>query len=310
MKYKDYYEILGLKKSATQDEIKKAFRKLAKKYHPDANPKNVVAEEKFKEVNEANEVLGDPEKRKKYDDLSREVKFSNNYDFDPRQAGYSNVKYERTSSDINDFSDFFNAFFGGFQNSGEDIFGRNRTVKRQTRTYAANGRDSEAEIGITLREAFFGHQKSVTVRSNAGEKNINFKIPAGIRTGEKIKLSGQGEPGLNGGKNGNLYMKVKILNDSRFKQYGLNLETTLDIYPWDAALGSEATIETLDGKISIKTPVGIQTDGKIRVAGKGYRDTKGKRGDLFIRVRIINPKVINSEIKEEYIRIKNKIEKK
>jgi curved DNA-binding protein len=305
LKYKDYYEILGLKKDATQDEIKKTYRKLAKKHHPDANPNSKASEEKFKEINEAYEVLGDAGKRKKYDDLANETKFQNGYDFDPAQTGYKNVRYEQYSSSDNDFSDFFNAFFGGGSSSADDLFGRRSTGTRQARQYKQDGRDSEAEISINLKEAFHGDKKKVSIRGGTSEKTISFKIPAGIKAGEKIKLSGQGEPGINGGSPGDLYMKVSFIKDSKFNVKGLDIETTLDIFPWDAALGSEATIETLDGKILVKTPPGIQSDGKIRVPKKGYRDTRGKRGDLYIKARIVNPKIINEEIKNGYIKMKS-----
>ncbi len=305
MKYRDYYEILGLDKKATQDETKKAYRKLAKKYHPDANPNNKAAEDKFKEINEAYEVLGDVEKRKKYDDIGKEVKFQNGYDFDPAKTGFKNVQYQQYEASNNDFSDFFNAFFGGGSSDMTDIFGRRTSRTRQTRQFVQDGRDSAAEISITLKEAFHGDKKKVSIRGGTSEKTITFTIPAGIKAGEKIKLSGQGEPGINGGRPGDLYMKVSFIKDTRYTVRGLDLETTLDIFPWDAALGSEVTIETLDGKILVKTPAGIQSDGKIRVPKKGYKDTRGKRGDLYIKVRIVNPKVINDEIRNQYLKIKN-----
>ncbi len=305
MKYKDYYEILGVKKDATQDDIKKAFRKLAKKHHPDANPNNKAAEEKFKEINEANEVLGDASKRKKYDDLANDVKFQNGYDFDPAQAGYGNVKTEYRSTSQNDFSDFFNAFFGGGHTNMDDIFGGGASGGRHTRSFAQDGGDVEAEISITLKEAFNGIEKKVNLKSNTTEKTISFKIPAGIKEGGKIKLSGQGEKGVNGGSNGDLLIKINFIVDAKFAIKELDLETTLELMPWDAALGSDATVETIDGKIMVKTPAGIQTDKKIRVVGKGYKDTHGRRGDLYIRVKIVNPRILSDELKAEYLKIKN-----
>lgn len=306
LKYRDYYEILGVNKSASQDEIKKNFRKLAKKHHPDANPNNKTSEEKFKEISEAYEVLGDAEKRKKYDDLASDVKFQNGHDFDPAQAGYGNVKYERSSTSENDFSDFFNAFFGGSTTNMDDIFGKGTSGGRRVRSFAQDGGDHEAEISITLKEAFHGEEKKISIRNGATDKTISFKIPAGIKAGEKIKLSRQGETGINGGKNGDLFMKVSFIEDGKFRVKGLDLETTLDLLPWDAGLGSEVTVDTIDGKILVKTPVGIQTDGKIRVAGKGYRDMHGRRGDFYIRVRIVNPRVLSEKLKEEYLKIKNR----
>lgn len=310
MKYRDYYEVLGVNKGATQDEIKKNYRKLAKKHHPDANPNYKISEDKFKEISEAYEVLGDVEKRKKYDDLANETKFQNGHDFDPAQAGRGNVRYEQRATSDNDFSDFFNAFFGGSSANIEDLFGRSTGARdvsgsRRVRSFAQNGGDHEAEINITIKEAFHGEEKKISIRSGTVDKTISFKIPAGIKVGEKIKLSGQGESGINGGKNGDLFMKVDFIEDSKFSVNGLDLETTLDIMPWDAALGSEANVDTIDGKILVKTPPGIQTDSKIRVAGKGYRDRRGKKGDFFIKFRIVNPKILSKELKEEYLKMKD-----
>lgn len=306
MKYKDYYEILGVGKTASQDEIKKAYRKLAKKHHPDANPNNKVSEEKFKELSEAYEVLGKADKRKKYDDLANEVKYKNGADFDPTQTRYGNTRYEQRQSPDNDFSDFFNAFFGGGAVNMDELFGRGTTVNRRTRSYAQDGADSEAEINISPREAFHGEEKKVTISHGSSSRTISFKIPAGIKAGEKIKLSGQGEPGVNGGKNGNILMKVCFLEDDKFKINGLDIETTMDLFPWDAALGSELPVDTIDGRILVKIPAGIQTDSKIRVAGKGYKDTHGNRGDFFIKVRMVNPRNISEELKADYLRIKNR----
>ena len=309
MKYRDYYEILGVDKNASQGDIKKAYRKLAKKYHPDTNPNNKTSEDKFKEANEAYEVLGDVEKRKRYDNLGRGMNFQNNYDFDPSQAGFDNVKYEYRSGSNNDFSDFFNAFFGGSTSNINDLFGRRPSSGRHARTFAQAGGDSEAEITIMPEEGFHGEEKRINLRRNDMDKTISFKIPAGIKQGEKIKLSGQGEPGINGGRNGDLYMKVNFAEDGQFKVNGIDLETTLELVPWDAGLGSEATVNTIDGKILVKTPPGLQPDGKIRVAGKGYKDRYGNRGDLYIKVRIVNPRALAGEIRELYMKLRQATEK-
>ncbi len=306
MKYRDYYEILGVGKNASQEEIKKAFRKLAKRYHPDTNPNNKVSEEKFKEVSEAYEVLGTEEKRKKYDDLANEVKYKNGTDFDPSKAGHGYTRYEQQPASDNDFSDFFNAFFGGNPTNMDELFRRSSSGSRRARSYSQDGADSEAEISITIKEAFFGEEKKVTISNGASNRTISFKIPAGIMPGEKIKLSGQGEPGINGGKNGNILMIVRFIEEDKFRINGLDLETTLDLLPWDAGLGSEMTLDTIDGRIMVKIPAGIQTDSKIRVAGKGYKDTHGRRGDFFIKVRMVNPKKLSEELKADYLRIKNR----
>lgn len=306
MKYKDYYEILGVKKDASQDEIKKAFRKLAKRYHPDANPNNKSSEEKFKETSEAYEVLGDADKRKKYDNLQNEAKYHNGDEFDPSRSRYGNVRYQQqTTSADSDFSDFFNAFFGGNDASMGDLFRRGSSgTRRGAKSYAQDGADSEAEIFITLKEAFHGEEKKVTITGGHKNRTISFKIPPGIQAGEKIRLSGQGEPGMNGGKNGDILMRVSFLDDDRFRLTGLDLEATLDLLPWDAALGTEVPVDTIDGRIIVTIPAGIQTDNKVRAAGRGFKDTRGNRGDFFIKIRIVNPKVLSEELKAEYSKLK------
>ncbi|HEX2944857.1 MAG TPA: J domain-containing protein [Clostridia bacterium] len=306
MKYRDYYEILGVDKKASQEEIKKAYRKLAKKYHPDAHPGDKAAEEKFKEANEAYEVLGNEEKRKKYDQFGSEGQFRNGADFDPSQYGFgNNVKYEFRQGSAGDFSDFFNMFFGGgspFDSfDGGGIFGRG-TGRRggNPRNRQMPGQDSEALLEITPAEGFTGAERRIGLRTSAGEKTISLRIPAGIKPGEKIKLAGQGGPGINGGSNGDLYLNVEFSRDSGFELNGLDLEAQAALYPWEAALGSEIPYNTLDGRISVKIPAGIQNGSKIRVAGRGYRDRSGKRGDLYLKVALVNPERLNSAQLELY----------
>lgn len=331
MQYRDYYETLGVSKNATQDEIKKAYRKLAKKHHPDTNPGNNQAEEKFKALNEAYEVIGDEEKRKKYDTLGQNFNFQDGYDFDPSRYGYDsdtfkhgntgNVRYEYRSGNANDFSDFFNMFFGRSGNSIDidEILGRGRKDssysaggnnkytsggnRSHTYQFSMDGEDREAEIEITPAEGFSGGEKRITLKGDGYEKTISFKIPAGIKQGEKIKLAGQGTPGMNGGANGDLYLMVNF-NKGRFEIDGINLETNIDLAPWEAALGAEVPVETIDGRIVVKVPAGIQTDSRIRAAKKGYIERNGKRGDLYIKVRIVNPSSLTREEKELYEKLK------
>lgn len=306
MKYRDYYEILGVDKKASQDEIKKAYRKLAKKYHPDAHPGDKAAEEKFKEANEAYEVLGNEEKRKKYDQFGSEGQFRNGADFDPSQYGFgNNARYEFRQGNAGDFSDFFNMFFGGgnpfdpFDNS--EVFGR-RQGRRGSVTHNRQmpGQDNEALLEITPAEGFAGAEKRISLRTPTGERTISLRIPAGIRPGEKIKLAGQGGPGINGGRNGDLYLNVEFSGDSGFEINGPDLESTVALYPWEAALGSEISFNTLDGRISVKIPSGIQSGNKIRVAGRGYRDRSGARGDLYLKVKLVNPERLNGAQLELY----------
>jgi len=309
MQYKDYYDILGIEKKASQDDVKKAYRRLAKKNHPDANPNNKKAEEKFKEANEAYEVLGDAEKRKKYDQLGQGFNFQNGSEFDPSKFDFGkNVRYEQKTSSDNDFSDFFNTIFGGSGFGINDFFdgtrARNSRRGRPSQEYRIDGEDSEAEIEITPEEGFKGIEKFVSIRDGRQDKSISFKIPSGIKQGEKIKLAGQGLHGTNGGKNGDLYLKVNFSTGTRFEMDGMNLQSSIDLSPWEAALGMEVYFNTIDDRIKVKIPEGIQSDNKIRVANKGYKDNSGKRGDLYIKIRIVNPPVLSIEEKELYQKLK------
>jgi len=310
MKFKDYYEILGVSKNATQDEIKKAYRKLAKKYHPDANPGDKTAEEKFKEVNEAYEVLSDEEKRKKYDMFGSTGQFYNGAEFDPSQFGFGrNIRFEYGTGGNPDFSDFFNFIFGGrdpfdaFEGFGpfgsDSVFGRKRG-RGFSRNLRMRGEDIESVLEVTIEEAFKGAEKVVSIRGSNKDRKISLKIPAGIMPGEKIKLTGQGGQGINGGENGDLYLKVEFKKNGSYELEGLNIVTPIELYPWESALGSEVTVNTLDGKIIVKIPAGIKTDSRIRVPGKGYRDKTGKRGDLFLKVRLVNPEYLTREQLELY----------
>jgi len=299
MEYVDYYNTLGVDKSASQENIKKEYRKLAKKYHPDLNRKTKGAEEKFKTINEAYQVLGDPEKRKKYDDLSKEAQSGSK--FDPSTSDFgNNVRYEYSDAENNDFSDFFNMFFGG----GKDFSANNFRKERNVQKYTVTGTDIEAELQITLKEGFNGVEERIKLADDRKGRTITFRIPAGIMTGEKVKLSGQGNPGRNGGSNGDLYLSIILKKSEQFEIDGIDLSTNLKILPWEAALGSEVKVATLEGKILVKIPSGVQTDSRIRVPGKGYKDKNGKCGDLFLNIRIVNPTVISNEMRELYEKLK------
>jgi len=307
MQYKDYYQILGVEKTATQEEIKKSYRKLAKKYHPDTNRDNkdkAKMEEKFKDASEAYELLSDPDKRQKYDQFGSTGNFHNGADFDPSQYGYGgfnngNVRYEYSTGNARDYSDFFNMFFsggdGGFDIS--DLLGGSR---RAGRNIVYDGEHIEAEFEITPEEGFAGGEKRIALQDVGGVKNFSLKIPKGVRDGEKIRLKGQGHPGSQGGKSGDLHLIVRFKPSSRFTMEGNDLEMTQDIYPWDAALGGKVAVSAIDERIMVKVPAGIQTENKIRVAGKGYIDRDGKRGDLYIKVRIINPSRLTGEQQKLY----------
>jgi curved DNA-binding protein len=325
MQYKDYYKILGVEKTASQDEIKKQYRKLAKKYHPDMNPGDKQAEEKFKEISEAYEVLSDKDRRSKYDMFGSQANFANGADFDPSQFGFGNIRYEYSGN--GNHSDFFNMFFSDAFDLGS-IFGKGRAGTRSTRMYgdedldelfgsrhsyssgrvqARDGENVEAEIEITPEEGAAGVEKRISLHTENGARTINFKVPKGVGDGETIRLKGQGHAGSGGGKAGDLHMKVRIKPSARFTLEGNDLITNVDVYPWDAALSGKAEVETLDGRIMVKIPEGVQTDSKIRIAGKGYPSRTGKQGDLFIRVRIMNPRHLTAEQKALYEKLKKTV---
>ncbi|WP_129595968.1 DnaJ C-terminal domain-containing protein [Anaerophilus nitritogenes] len=283
MQYKDYYQILGVKKGSSQGEIKSAYRKLAKKYHPDANPNNKEAEERFKSINEAYEVLGDEEKRKKYDQFASGYNFEHGSNFDPSQFGFGGY----SSSNRGDFSDFFNTIFGSGNVHMQDLFGG--FSQGGCRGCSPKGQDVETKIDITLKDAYQGITKNISIKMGSQKKSVSVKIPSGILPGKKIKLKGQGKNG------GDLYLKVNIVESKDFELKGLDLYTVLDLTPWEAAFGVEVIVPTLTGKVKVKVPANMQPDGKIKISKKGYKDLKGEAGDLYIKTRIINPPTLTNE---------------
>lgn len=304
MKYKDYYEILGVSKNATNSDIKKAYKKLAKKYHPDLNPGDKAAEEKFKEINEAYEVLGDEEKRKKYDTFGQSYSFQNGADFDPSQFGFGNGRYQYYSTgNASNFSDFFNMFFGGQGGSRESAFDLG-SIFSNRRNKSVKGEDIESEIEISLQEAYEGTSKTISINASGTTKTISIKVPAGILPGKKIKIKGQGGKGPKGGKNGDLLLKVKIRDEKDLKLEGIDLIKELPLTPWEAALGCEVLIKGLKDKVKINIPKGIQTDEKIKLRGLGYRDMDGNKGDMYVRIKIVNPTDLTEEEKALYEKLK------
>lgn len=300
MKYKDYYKILDVDKSASKEDIKKAYRKLAKKYHPDANPGDKTVEEKFKDINEAYEVLSDETKKNQYDNFGQQTHFSGSSEFDPSQYGFggnsgNTGRYYRSSGD-GDFSDFFNMFFGGSSDIDmENIFGSSRQSGSRQYYKGQNGEDQEVPLTITLEEGITGIQKNISIKKDGKVKRLNVKIPMGIRDGEKIRLKGQGRTGINGGKNGDLYLVIQ-LSQGDFRLEGLDVYITMKLLPWEAALGTKKNIKTIEGTIAVKVPKGIQSGKRIKVARKGYVQKNGNRGDLFIDIQIKNPEKIDEEL--------------
>ena len=276
MDFIDYYQILGLKKGATEEEIKKAYRKLARKLHPDLNPTDKEANKKFQELNEANEVLSDPEKRKKDDQYGKDWQHSEQFEH-ARQSGRrsANTGGQDFSGNFEggDFSDFFSSMFGG---SG----GRRSQTKYK-------GQDYNSELQLALRNAYTTHQQTLTING----KSVRITIPAGIENGQVIKLKGYGAPGVNGGPNGDLFITFSIANDHRYKRQGNDLYVNETIGLYTAVLGGDVTIDTLSGKLKLKVKPETQNGTKTRLKEKGFPVYKkeGEFGDLYITYTIQIP---------------------
>ena len=283
----DYYRILGIEKTATAKEIKAAYRKLARKFPPDLNPKDKEANKKFQEINEANEVLSDPEKRKKYDQYGKDWKHSG----ETQQGGQyreqaQNQRGQRYSTDSNegDFSDFFESLFGGASRAG-----KGRQMKYR-------GEDYNAELHMELVEAYETHKQTLTVNG----RKIRITIPAGVENGQTIKIVGHGGEGVNGGPNGDLYITFSIVNHHSFKRLEQNLYTTVDLDLYTAVLGGEITIETLNGKVKLAVKPETQNGSKVKLKGKGLPVYKspGTFGDLYITYNIKIPTELTGHQKE------------
>ncbi len=303
MEYKDYYKILGVDKKATQDEIKKAYRKLAKKYHPDLHPNDEKAQEKFKEINEAYEVLGDENKRKQYDAFGSSYNFTHGQNFDPSQFGFGNFgkgyTYTYSTEGGENFSDFFKMFFGGKGFDLGDLFNGRKKARNPFQKTRAERPKYESEIYITVEEGYKGTTKQVTLRIGNENKNLSVKVPKGILPGKKIKISGE-----KAGIDGDVFFRVNILQEDRLKLEGLELYKSVDKYPWDAYFGTKVVVDTLLGRIKVSIPKNMEGGKKIRVPKGGYRDMDGNTGDLYIVVNIVNPPSLTAEEEELYRKLK------
>jgi curved DNA-binding protein len=291
MEFIDYYKVLGVDKNASNEDIKKAYRKLARKYHPDLNPNDKEAHKKFQQVNEANEVLSDPENRKKYDQYGKDWKHADQFEqARQQQRHYGGGGGEPFSESFGgeDFSDFFNSMFGGGHRS-------------QKRHGGFKGQDYQAELHLPLREAAATHQQVLTVNG----KQIRITIPAGIENDQKIKLKGHGAPGVNGGPNGDLYITFRIEDDPVFKRMGSDLYTTSEIDLYTAVLGGETTIDTFHGKIKLKVPPETQNGTKVRLKGKGFPVYKqeGHFGDLYVTYGVKLPTNLTEKEKELFTQL-------
>jgi len=292
MAFIDYYKILGLEKTASDKDVKNAYRKLARKYHPDLNPDNAEANKKFQEINEANEVLSDPEKRKKYDKYGENWQHGEAYEQQARQQNrQSNYGgqggFEGFGGGFGggeDFSDFFQSMFGGAGSTG----GRRRAGYR--------GQDLNAELNLNLQDTLQTHKQTLTVNG----KNIRITIPAGIENGQTIKIAGHGGAGANGGPAGDLFIKFNIPPDSRFKRDGANLYATIDLDLYTAVLGGEIMAETPTGKVKVKVKPETQNGTKVKLKGKGMPIYKKENdfGDLYLTYNIKIPTNLTDKQKQ------------
>jgi len=300
MDFVDYYKTLGVPKNASAEDIKKAYRKLARKLHPDVNPNDKEAHKKFQQINEANEVLSDPEKRKKYDQYGENWKHADQYEKARQQQGqgaqgfegggfggfgrrgFGGNEYTYSTEDEGAFSDFFESLFGGGRG------GRSQAKYR--------GQDYNAELELSLKDAYTTHKQTITING----KNVRITIPAGVENGQKIKLKGYGSPGVNGGPNGDLFITFNIKNEPTLKREGNDLYKTEDIDLYTALLGGEKTIETMSGKIKLKVNPETQNGTRIRLKGKGFPVYKkeGQFGDLYITWNIKLPTNLTHQQKE------------
>ncbi|HLV38524.1 J domain-containing protein [Xanthomarina sp.] len=286
MPYIDYYKILGISKSASEKDIKKAYRKLARKYHPDLNPNDKEAEKKFKEINEANEVLSHPENRKKYDEHGKDWKHAEEFEkARQQQQQHQGGRQQQYSGgfDESDFSDFFESMFGGAsrQRSSSTMF---------------RGQDFNAELQLELKDVYASNKRTLTVNN----KNIRITIPAGIENGQVIKIAGHGGKGVNKGPNGDLYIKFIIVNNTNFKRDKSNLYTTADLDLYKALLGGDVTVNTFDGKVKLKVKPETQNGTQVKLKGKGFPVYKkdGEFGDLYITYNIKTPTNLTDKEKE------------
>ncbi len=298
MDYKDYYATLGVSRDASQEDIQKAYRKLARKYHPDVNA-SPEAENKFKELGEAYEALKDPEKRAKYDRYGTAWRAAQRGG--PTPSGFEDIRF-----DFGDMRDFERGGFGGadfrggasgFSSFFDMLFGGRGGVREATTSpFGRSGADQEATIALTLEEAAAGGKRELVISDPAsGErKTYTVNIPPGVRPGGRIRLRGKGGPAWGNGPRGDLYLRVELLPHPRFRLDGYDLRTSLEVTPWEAALGSQVPVSTLNGNLSVKIPAGSSSGRVIRLRGKGFPMSEGK-GDLLAEIKIVVPPELTAE---------------
>lgn len=308
MAFIDYYKILGIEKSASPDDIKKAYRKMARKYHPDVNPGDKEAEKKFKEINEANEVLSNAENRAKYDKYGEHWKHGEEYE----KAQQQQREYQRSSAgggfegfsgaefgNGEDFSDFFQSMFGGGAGAGGG-FSRS---SRGSASGKFKGQDVHADLTLHLRDAAKTHQQTFEING----KKVRITIPAGVYDGQQIKLKGHGNPGFNGGPNGDLYITFNIHKDAHFERAGDDLKIKVPVDLYTAMLGGEVQVKTLDGHVNLKVKPETQPGSTVRLKGKGFPVYKkeGQHGDLYVTYEVKLPKNLTEKQKELFEQLKN-----
>lgn len=283
MVFKDYYKILELKTNkVSTEEIKNAYRASVKKNHPDLNLKSKIAEEKIKDINEAYRTLSNASTKRKYDRIWTRNNFAN------KQKQYK----EQNKKSNSVFGEFFGMFFGNTEI-------RKETNNKKQEKNPIKGENIETTIDVDIEEVFYGLDKKISLRTTDGKiKIFTVSIPAGIRNGEKIRLLGQGKIGTNGGKNGDLFIRINIKDNNKFQLKGNDLYTNLYLTPWEAALGTKTKVYSIDDESTLYIPSGIETGEKLKIPGKGYKDGKGSRGDLFVKVNIMVPKNLSTEEKE------------
>ncbi|MFD0894861.1 J domain-containing protein [Luteolibacter ambystomatis] len=299
VKFQDYYETLGVSRGATQEEIKKAFRKLARTHHPDVAKDKAGSEEKFKQINEAYEVLGDPEKRKRYDELG--ANWNQTGGPPPSEGGFGGWSWEPNEGGASfefggtGFSDFFERYFSGAQGG----FGGSPRSSRPQGSFQQRGHDVEADILVSLEDALHGSQRSITLRRPDGTADtFDIRIPAGLREGQRIRLAGKGGPGAGGAPAGDVYLSIRFARHPEFQVDGADLDYDLDLAPWEAVLGVEVKISTLDGPAKLRVPPGTESGTRLRLKGRGMTGKDKQRGDLYAIVHIQVPDHSTAEEEE------------
>lgn len=296
MEFIDYYKILGVAKDATPDDIKKAYRKLARKLHPDLNPNDAEAQRKFQQLNEANEVLSDPEKRKKYDQYGKDWQHADQFE-QARQQQQQQRRRPSSSQSAEGFPEDFDA--DGFSDFFASMFGQGAGGSRRQAVF--RGQDYQAELHLSLLDAYTTHKQTLTIDG----KTIRLTVQAGVENGQKIKLANYGAPGVNGGPNGDLYITFVIADDIRYRRKGNDLYVTETIDLYTAVLGGEKVIETLSGKVKLTVPAGTQPGGTVRLKGKGFPVYKadGTFGDLYVQWQVQIPTALTDEQKTLFLQL-------